>query len=122
MRASIGVVLIMIMAACSIAAEEKFDAAKLVGKWEEKNPKKSESMSIEFTKDGKFSIVGMRDGNELKASGTYKLSGDKLTLDGKVMDNDVTQIITISKLSDDELTGSAEGKDARTFKKVKAKK
>ena len=122
MRASIGAAIILIFAGASIAAEEKFDAAKLVGKWEEKNAKKGESTSIEFTKDGKFSIVGTRDGNELKASGTYKLSGDKLTLEGKVMDNDVKQVITISKLTDDELAGAAEGKDARTFTKVKAKK
>jgi uncharacterized protein (TIGR03066 family) len=121
MRTSIGVFLFLAFAGASFAAEEKFDPAKLVGKWEEKNPKKGESMSMEFTKDGKFSIVGTRDGNELKAEGTYKLSGDKLTMEGKILDTEIKQTVTVSKLNDDELVGAADGKDSRTFKRVKAK-
>lgn len=122
MRTVIGAVVILAFAAGCIAAEEKFDPAKLVGKWEEKNPKEGESMSMEFTKDGKFAITGTRGGKELKADGTYKLTDDKLTLEGKVMDMEVKQTVTISKLTDDELVGAAEGKDSRTFKRIKPKK
>jgi len=121
MRTFVVAVVILAFAAVSIAAEEKFDVAKLIGKWEEKNPKKDEGMSMEFTKDGKFTAVGTREGKELKAEGTYKLSGDKLTLEGKVMDEEIKQTITINKLTDDELTGTADGKDSRTFKRVKTK-
>ena len=122
MRTVIGTAVILVLVSASIAAEDKFDVAKLIGKWEEKNPKKDEGMTMEFTKDSKFLIVGTRNGMELKAEGTYKLTDDKLTLEGKVRDQEIKQTITINKLTDDELTGTAEGKDSRTFKRVKPKK
>src|SRR4051812_1261170 len=80
--------------ACGIAAAdekkgeekkaEKIDAAKLVGKWEPKDPRKGEEFVMDFAKDGKLSVTGTLDGKPQTFGGTYKLDGDKLSFDLKV--------------------------------------
>lgn len=119
----IGAVCLLAFCSGAFADEKKFDATKLVGKWEEKAPKKDEQMRLEFTKDGKVTIAGSRGDQELKAEGTYKLDGAKLTFAVKFMDMEIEQTITITKLTDEELVGTSEQtKTEKTFVKVKAKK
>jgi uncharacterized protein (TIGR03066 family) len=121
MRTTLASVIILACVTGNQASEEKFEAAKLVGKWEEKNAKKGEGRTLEFANDGTFKMVITSGENEVKAEGTYELRGDRLTFTVKVMGQEGQQTITISKLTDDELVGAAEGKESRTFQRVKGK-
>ena len=54
MRTLLGTAVVLALA-CGVAADDKkdkFDAKKLVGKWEPKDPKKGEEMVMELTADG----------------------------------------------------------------------
>src|SRR5262245_57429580 len=119
---------LMLALVCGSAAQEKkdkekekdkFDAKKLLGKWESNPPKKGESIVIEFAANGKMSMSGDVKGKELKVEGTYKLEGDKLSLELRHMGETISATITLTKLTDDELEGeNAKGK-SEAFKKVK---
>lgn len=116
----IGMVLALAVGAAG-AADDKFDATKLVGKWEPVKPEKGEGMKLEFTKDGKLTVTGDANGKEVKLEGTYKLAGDKLTFSLKFMDVAIDDTVTLTKLTDDEMAGKdKDGKEA-AFKKVKPK-
>lgn len=86
------------------AGAQADNAAKIVGKWEvvkgEDIPK---GATVEFTKDGKVSIVANIDKKEVKFEGTYTVEKDKLvtkiTVDGKTAED----TDTIKKLTDDTL-------------------
>ena len=132
MRMLTGIGLMLALVCGSVAAQEKkdkdkekdkdkFDAKKLLGKWESNPPKKGESIVIEFAANGKMSMSGDVKGKELKVEGTYKLEGDKLSFELRHMGETISATITLTKLTDDEL----EGKDAKgksdAFKKVKPK-
>jgi uncharacterized protein (TIGR03066 family) len=99
--------------------KDKFDAKKLLGKWESHPPKKGESIVMEFAANGKLLMSGDVNGKEVKVEGTYKLEGEKLSIELRHMGETVSSTITITKLTDDEL----EGKDAKgkseAFKKLK---
>ena len=90
--------------------------SKLVGTWE------SPGGTIEFKADGKLIIM---DG-PIAMNGTYKHEGDKLTTTlsvpdplGKGAGKDITNTMTIVKLTDTEVTAKdASGKDS-TLKKKK---
>jgi uncharacterized protein (TIGR03066 family) len=104
-------------------AEDKIDSAKLVGKWEEKNPGKGETHTVEFTKDGNVKIVRiLKGGKETALEGTYKVDGDKLTMKvhagnkKKSMD----RVVTIDKLTDDEFVQTDDTKATKTFAKKSA--
>lgn len=100
----------------------KLDAAKLVGLWEPVNPKKGEGMKMEFTKDGKLTVTGDMGGKEVKIEGTYKLDGDKLSFKLKFMDVDIAETVTLTKLTDEEMSGKDKDGKEESFKKVKPKK
>lgn len=60
MRIVLGCALAVLMAGVGLAADEKIDAKKLVGKWEPKDrkeKKEGESVVIEFTKGGKVAVI-----------------------------------------------------------------
>ena len=98
MRMLLGCALVLGMV-CAAAAQEKIDAKKLVGKWENKEQK----FTVEFRKDGKVSVAGGPDGS-LRADGTYKLDGNKLVMTVKFGDDQKKMTRTVSKLTDTELT------------------
>ena len=104
-------------------AEEKPDYAKLiVGKWEVAKADEgtvSKGAVIEFTKDGKIKATGKKDDKEMTVEGTYKVEKDTFTLTMKVGEKEHTQTITITKISDKEL--STKDKDGKVveLKKVK---
>jgi len=105
------------------AADDKVDAAKLVGKWEltkssdENAPK---GAMVEFTKDNKVTITFNANGKEVKLEGTYKVEADKLTVKlslpgGK--DNEDTD--TVKSLTDDKLVLIDKEKKENEFTKKK---
>ncbi len=122
MRTLLGFGIVLALACGATAADEKIDGKKLVGKWEPKEAKKGEAMVMEFTKDGKITVVGDMGGKEVKIEGTYKLDGDKLSFVLKFMDIEIKETVTITKLTDTEMEGKDKDGKAEGFKKVVPKK
>lgn len=85
-------------------AEDKPDYAKLiVGKWEATKTDPGtlpEGTVVEFTKDGKLKMSVKKDGQELNVEGTYKVEGNSFTMTMKLGDQEKSQKITITKISD----------------------
>ncbi len=112
--------------ACGAAADdkkgEKFDAAKLIGKWEPKDPKKGEEFVLDFARDGKLTVTGTLDGKVQTLSGTYKLDGDKLSFEVKFGAETIKEAITLSKLTDDEIEGKDKEGKVEALRRVKPKK
>jgi uncharacterized protein (TIGR03066 family) len=88
-------------------AEDKIDYAKMiVGKWEVTKADEGTVAAgtlIEFTKDGKFKVNGKKDDMELAIDGTYKVEKDTFTFTMKIGDEERTQTITITKITDKEM-------------------
>jgi uncharacterized protein (TIGR03066 family) len=121
MRAILSCVLVALVACCTLAADDKIDAKKLVGKWEPKEKPEGSSVVIEFTKSGKVMFMANVNGKETKAEGTYKLDGNKLKTVMKFGDIEQTRTRTISKLTDTELVSSDEKGKEVTLVRVKSK-
>lgn len=121
MRMVFGCAMAAVLAlAAGAYADEKIDAKKIVGKWEPKDAKKEIKMELEFTKDGKLSVTADADGKDFTITGTWKLDGNKLTLQLKAGENEIKDTVTISKLTDDEMIGESDTKKQKeSFKRVK---
>jgi len=126
MRALLGGVATLALCFGALAEDKKdetIDAKKLVGKWEPKEKTKDRTLLIEFAKDGKVTFTGAEGGKEMKAEGTYKVNGNKLTLDMKFGDKERKMTRIVSKLTDAELVSTEEGgKSEDTMVRVKDKK
>ncbi|MBX9626268.1 MAG: TIGR03066 family protein [Gemmataceae bacterium] len=128
MRAVLGCALAVGLVAAASAAgaddkPEKIDAKKLVGKWEPADAPKGAKAVIEFTKDGKVKVEVEFGGQTQKFDGTYKLDGNKLSLTRKKGDKDDTDVMTVTKLTDDEMVMEEDGKKkSETLKRIKEKK
>ncbi len=121
MRALLGVALVLGLACGVTAADEKIDAAKLIGKWKPKDPKK-EDFTVDFKKDGKVTFAAS-GGKDFKIEGTYKLDGNKLTMKMSFGGKDEMMTRTISKLTDTELTSKDDKKgEEDTLVRVKEAK
>jgi uncharacterized protein (TIGR03066 family) len=119
----LGVGLVACLLGAGARADDKADYAKLiVGKWE---ITKTESGGappgaiIEFTKDGKVKAQFKKDDADVTIEGTYKVEGNKFIMAIKRGDEERTQTITISKISDKEMT--AQGEDGKTVELTKKK-
>ena len=124
MRTITGVTLAVLLAVAAGASaqdtkdgkKDAVDAKKLVGKWEPKE--KKESVTIEFTKDGKLILSVDAGGKTQKLEGSYKLDGNKLTVTVKFMDQEMKEEVTINSLTDDELTTTDSKGKKETMKRV----
>lgn len=127
-----GAAVFALMCGAALAGQPKVDGKLLVGKWEptvekektpdkDKPPEKKEklpAMVIEFTADGKLSMVITEAGKETRAEGTYKLDADKLAVSLKVMDKEIKETLTVKKLTATELvTEDSKGKSDSLRKK-----
>ncbi len=122
MRACIGVAVILALACGTAIAQEKIDAKKLVGKWEQVNDKKGLSVTVEYLADGKLKgQVNFQD-KEIKVEGTYKVEGNKLIQTTKIMDLEQTRTLTINKLTDEEMEAETEKGVKNNFKRIKEAK
>lgn len=124
MRAILGgVMAVALVVTAGVSADdtgEKFDAKKLVGKWEPKDGK--DKFRVEFTKDGKVAFAA-GDKDDFKADGTYKLTGNKLMMTIKFGGEEKSMTRTISKLTDTEMTSKDDEKGKEdTLVRVKEKK
>lgn len=102
--------------------DKKIDPAKLVGKWEltrSTDPTALKGALVEFTKDNKVHVSFTVAGKEEKFDGTYRVSGDKLTVkmnDPESKDKEDTD--TIQSLTDEKfLLVDKDGKENEFTKK-----
>ena len=108
MRAILGCT-ILALACATVAAQEKVDPKKLIGKWETGD--KKSLVQIEFAAEGKLTVTSGEPGKETKFEGTYKVEGDKLDVSLKFMGEEQKEKLTIKKLTDTELvTEDSKGK------------
>ncbi len=119
MRAILSSTLTLIFCCGLSAGDKEIDAQKLVGKW---CPKEEAVFTIEFTKDGKATLVATTaDGKVVKGEGTYKVDGNKLTTKVKVGDMERTMTSTISKLTATEMVATDEKGKEKTLVRIKDK-
>ena len=114
------VVIILTSSASLLHAEDKAKDL-IVGKWEPTKLPEGVKATIEFTKDGKITIVGKTGDKEFKGAGTYKFTDDKtMETSIEIMGQKETTKTKIVKISKDELVTQDEGKkEEDKFKKVK---
>jgi uncharacterized protein (TIGR03066 family) len=122
--ASLAAVIVFVGGVQAQDKDKKFDAAKLVGKWEltkSTDPKAPKGAIVEFTKDNKLHIMAEVEGMKLEFGGTYKVEGDKLTVKLQVPGgkdaNEETD--TIQSLTDDKLVLIDKDKKENEFTKKK---
>lgn len=119
MRVLTGCVLGVLLVASAGLSQEKVDDKKIVGKWEptEGLPPGAKA-TVEFTKDGKLLINFSFGDKAEKIEGTYKLEGNKLSVDLK----EKKETSTVTKLTDEDLFLKDEKGKEEKFKRLKDKK
>ena len=115
--------LVVLLGSCFAANASGADNAKLlVGKWEavEADPGSLPKGSVvEFSADGKMTVLAKKGDKEEEMKGTYTVDGDSFTFKLKFGTEEVSQKITIKKLTETQLdTVSADSK-AVSFKRSK---
>ena len=104
-------------------ADDKTDYARmLVGKWEATQTDPGTlpvGAVVEFTRDGKIKFAGKKDDAEMTFEGTYKVEKNTFVMTIKLGDAEKTQTITITKISDTEM--STEDKDGKKVVLTKKK-
>jgi uncharacterized protein (TIGR03066 family) len=118
----LAVVAIVFLYGTGVRAEEKVDYAKtLVGKWEITKADEGTvpvGTIVEFTKDGKFIVTGKKDSKEENFEGTYTVEKDTFTFVVKIGDMEHKETITITKMTDKEMsTKDKDGKAVECKKK-----
>lgn len=114
--------LLVSLAANSRAEDDKTDYKKLiVGKWEVSKADEGtvpEGTLIEFTKDGKLKITAKMGEEDFKIDGTYKVVKNTFVYTLKLGDEEKSQTITITKISEKEMaTKNEDGKLVEMKKK-----
>jgi uncharacterized protein (TIGR03066 family) len=117
---------IVLLAVAGVAGaqpkDEKIDGKKLIGKWEPADGPKEFKVVIEFSEKGKVTVSADIGGKAETIEGTYKLSGDKLTVSMKKGDKEKSETMTITKLTDTELVATDEKGKEEKLKRVVEKK
>jgi uncharacterized protein (TIGR03066 family) len=100
----------------TVRAEDKIDYAKmLMGKWEVTKADDGTLPTgsiVEFAKDGVLKVTIKMGDSDMTLEGKYKVEGDKFTVTFKIGDDEQKNTITITKISDKEIT--TKDKDGKT--------
>jgi uncharacterized protein (TIGR03066 family) len=108
--------------------DKKSNAEKLLGKWEltksGADTPKDMKFVVEFAKDGAMTLhVEPKDGEKLTLKGKYKVDGEKIDYEMEEPDGGKKkEILTIKKLTEDELVTVDPDDIKEEFKRVKEKK
>ena len=98
---------VVLIAGVVSAQDNKVDPAKLVGKWEvtKSEVPNLKGSAVEFTKDGKLTVMAVIEGMKVEFVGTYSVDGDqlKVTLKPKDGGKENTDTDTIKSLADDKI-------------------
>ena len=113
---------VVVLNANARAEDDKVDYAKLiVGKWEVSKADDGTvppGTLIEFTKDGKLKASFKKGDVDSTIEGTYKVVKNTFELTMKMGDEEKSQTITITKITDKELhTKNKDGKVVELKKK-----
>jgi uncharacterized protein (TIGR03066 family) len=114
-----------VLAFCGTSAaqdrkKEKFDAAKLVGRWGPKD-KKDGTYTIEYRADGTVVLTGTANDREWRWEGTYRLEGNRLTAALRSEAGEWSGANTLTKLTEAELTGKNSSGNAFSLVRLKEK-
>jgi uncharacterized protein (TIGR03066 family) len=119
----LGLGAVLVLLSGGTRADDKVDYAKLiVGKWEATKTDEGTipvGTVVEFTKDGKMKVTAKEGGMEMTLEGTYKVEKDTFTFTLKMGDQEFKQTITITKISEKEM--STKDKDGKVVEMKKAK-
>jgi uncharacterized protein (TIGR03066 family) len=118
---SIAVLGVAVVVCAGTARAQDDNAKKIVGSWEVTKAASEipAGTTIEFTKDGKLRIAIKANGADTSLEGTYKIEKEKLTVKMKLGDQDVEEILTVKKLTDDALEIEDKAKKVDILKKKK---
>ncbi|HVK17285.1 MAG TPA: hypothetical protein VM533_10080 [Fimbriiglobus sp.] len=123
-----GLLVIPAQAAPTPKQEKKTTAEKLVGKWElvkggTETPKDLKFI-VEFAKDGVMTLhIEPKDGEKTTLKGKYKLDGEKIDYEMEQPGGEKKkEILTIKKLTEDELITVDPDDIKEEFKRVAEKK
>jgi len=116
-----GLLGVAIVGFATTAQAQDDNAKKIVGIWEvaKAGGDLPAGSTIEFTKDGMINAVVKVEGMEVKLDGTYTVAKEKLTVKIKVADQNIEEVATIKKLTDDALEIEDKDKKVDVFKKKK---
>ena len=116
-----GLLGVVMVGFATTAQAQDDNAKKIVGVWEvaKAGGDLPAGSTIEFTKDGMLKAVVKVEGMEVKLDGTYKVEKEKLTVKIKVAEQNIEEIATIKKLTDDALEIEDKDKKVDVFKKKK---
>jgi uncharacterized protein (TIGR03066 family) len=116
-----GLLGVVMVGFAATAQAQDDNAKKIVGVWEvaKAGGDLPAGSTIEFTKDGMLKAVVKVEGMEVKLDGTYKVEKEKLTVKIKVADQNIEEVATIKKLTDDALEIEDKEKKVDVFKKKK---
>jgi uncharacterized protein (TIGR03066 family) len=117
LRAALAGCLLSAVGSAGPAQKAKVDSAKLVGTWTfvkttaKRAPPPGAAVQFEFTRDGKLNVTSTVKGKTSRATGSYTLKGDRLTVvmvtaekrDGKTVTKQRKETVTIAELTDKRL-------------------
>ena len=119
-----GAAAILMFSAASAADDKKdetIDLKKIVGKWEPSEGKKDFKVLAEFTDKGKLSLwITVMEKTD-KIEGTYTVDGNKLDLTLSIGGKEQKEVLTILKLTDEEMATEDSRGMKETFKRIKGK-
>ena len=109
----------MVSMACGLAAaDDQVEIKNLIGKWELSEAKPGQSMTLEFTKEMKMTVIVGEAGKETKIDGMFQVDANKLHVQLKFMNEELKETLTVKKLTLDELvTEDSKGKSETLRKK-----
>ncbi|AWM36670.1 Lipocalin-like protein [Gemmata obscuriglobus] len=99
--------------------DEKIDAKKLVGKWTTENKELGAKLIVNFAKDGKLAITVKAKGEkDVQIKGTYKLTGNQLTMTMEGDGKEHKETLTVLELDEDDLVTKDPKGNKDTYKRV----
>ena len=119
----LGAGVIVCLLATGIRADDKKDYPKLVvGKWEVVKATPGTfplATTLELNKNDKVKVFRTQNGRESIHAGTYALDGATIVITVKVEGKEQKHFLTITKISDMEMSTEHEGGGIIEFKKEK---
>jgi uncharacterized protein (TIGR03066 family) len=111
------------LAACLVVCLSAAPAAdtkngeRIVGTWEAVKGAVQPGSTLEFTRDGRLKVTVTVGQRTIKADGTYRVEGDKLTITTRQGGKDTTQHVRIKALADKKLVTQNERGEVDEFKR-----
>jgi uncharacterized protein (TIGR03066 family) len=121
--AAVAALVVLLTSSAALLHAEDKPKDLIVGKWEPAESPKGVTIVVEFTKDGKITIVGSAEGKEFKGTGTYKFTDDN-TMETTIefMGKKEVSKTKVLKVNKQELVTKDEPKKGQDESKIKEEK